>query len=154
MKNYFFLFTFILLLSIINNVFSQDDELVKVTRVVPLYCLEDVLERPSNVKTVIVDGNRAINKGCVDRIRLTFQNSEVQKIRNIKFDLTLYEKGGEENFTLYKGRHLIELILLPEEVMTYDLILNNKISPPEGKKDFDDKTSWGWKVEIIKINSN
>ncbi len=154
MKNYFFLLTFIFLLSISTNAFSQEDELIKVTRVVPLYCLEDVLERPSNVNTVIVDGNKAINKGCVDRIRLTFQNSDVQRIRNIKFDLIIYEKSGEENLTLYKGRHFIELILLPEEVQTYDLNLPNKISPPEGKNDFDDKSSWGWRVEIIKINSN
>ena len=96
MKNYLFFLFVIFLLSITTNVSCQNDELVKITRVAPLYCLEDVLERPTNVKTVIVSGDKAINKGCVDRVRLTFQNSEVQKIRNIKLDLTLYEKESEE----------------------------------------------------------
>ncbi len=134
------------------NIFAQEDP-VAATRLVLLYCFADVLNRPSVANVVVTKTENTLNKECVDRVRITFKNSDNSKINNITFDLIISEKSGSESQTLYQARHFITLPMLINEVKTFDLQLNNQISPPEGRKDFDDKNSWSWKIEIVKINS-
>lgn len=136
----------------VSGLHSQDMELIKAIKLVPLNCLDDVLERSSDVKTIVVDGENSLNEECIDRVRITFQNSEVQQIRYLKFDLSIFELNDGIEQLIYKGRHIIPIIILPEEVISYDLQLFNKLSPPTGHKNFDDETSWGWRVDIVRIN--
>lgn len=143
----------LIFITISPNVYSQESEFIKVTKLVPLYCLHEILERQSNVSTVVIESGKAIDKNCIDRVRITFQNGDFQKVRNIKFDLIILDKKDDKELILYSGRHYVEITISPEEVKSLDLFLSNKISPPEGKIDFDDQTSWNWKVEIIRINS-
>ena len=142
----------IIFLTLQLHIFAQENDIVKAIRLVPLYCLQEVLERPNNTDIVIANTETTIDESCVDRVRITFMNSDMMSINNIFFNLIILEKtvGGE--IPIYKARHEINIKLLPDEVKSYDLMLSNKISPPEGEDNFKNKSKWSWNLEIIKMN--
>lgn len=144
---------FLLIILGLFSLIKAQDEPVIATRIVPLYCFADVLERPSAANVIVTKTDNTLNKECVDRVRITFKNGDISKIHNVTIDLIIKDATSASMNILYQARHLIPIQLLINEVKTFDLILNNSISPPEGRKDFDDKKSWSWKIEIMKINS-
>lgn len=144
---------FLLIILGLFSLVKAQDEPVIATRVVPLYCFVDVLDRPSAANVVVTKTENTLNKECVDRVRITFKNGDFSKIHNVTIDLMIKDETSSISNILYQARHIIPLQLIVNEVKTFDLILNNSISPPEGKKDFDEKKSWSWKIEIVKINS-
>lgn len=125
---------------------AQDDRL-QITTLNPLYCF-DIIE--GSDRHVV----KVFNYECVDRLQLTFQNSDQMRIRNVIFILSLSETKSGKNLTIYRNKHRIDLEILPEAVVTYDLKLPNPIAPPEGERDFSNRTTWKWSAEIVSVNTS
>lgn len=124
-------------------VFAQDD-IINVTRIVPLYCIKDIVEEKD---LVVIDSRNDYDYSCIDKVRITFANSDLLNIRKLIFKLSLYDPYDKQ--LLYRAKHEVDIKILPEEVITYDLQLINKISASE---EINKTNKLEWEVEIIKIN--
>lgn len=121
------------------SVFANAQESrIKAIRVVPLYCYVDIL--------------RGYDSTCVNRVRITFKNSDEMKVHNMKFQLTITETSDEDSLTLYDARHEVSMLMKAGETYTADVSLINPISPPEGENSFSNRKAWKWEVTIINVN--
>lgn len=116
-------------------VFFGQEDIVKAVRVKPLYS---------------IDPTSLIHRdGTISKVRITFQNTDVTRIKILTFDLKIWQK---DSLILYSARHTIKVDIRPEETQSFDLPLLEKMSPPDGEKDFENASSWGWKIDIVSVN--
>ncbi len=118
------------------NAVSQED-IIKVTDVHPLYCL---------------DRYGRYNYECIDRVRMTFSNSDWAYIQNVTFILTLSVQGDSGSTIVYKVKHTINLEMYPEETRPFDLPLLNPISVTDSGWDLEKESNFRWSVVIDQIN--
>lgn len=131
--------------------FAQENEILRVTDLKLLFCVDrftDDIERNQIIIQYIDDQQIS----CVDRVRITFQNLDYIKISRLKFDLIISFREENSFQTYYKARHNIDIVLLPDEVISYDLKLFNRISLPFTDQLPIRRDDWKWDVIVIKVN--
>lgn len=145
MKKYFF--SFLILITFI-SLRAQNHSIIKITKIYPLLCFNEFYENVNNKVFLILESDSPLfEKNCIRGVRITVENSDIKTIKTFKFILTIL---GQEGDVLYRGEHNVELTLKRNEVKTFDLTFDSKIS--SFQKELFSKKNFKWKTEILKTN--